>query len=132
MTSIVTGAVIALEAAGFTDVFAWRRWTDPAQGEAALVITSSDDWAAIRTTAEAPTLRVLVYANPTADQDDAEEIAVEVAGRVRSVFHRPQGGSVTWGGHRVLSSQHVGSALLEVEGHPSWRVRILTFEVLTG
>ena len=132
MTNIVTAAVIRLEAAGLTEVFAWRRWRDPQPGAAVIVLSASDDWSSTRTSAELPALRCQVFAAPTEGQADAEAIALTVAGTVRQTLHRVAGGLEWWGDLRVFSSQHVGSSLAEVEGHPDWRVRGLVFEVHTG
>lgn len=130
MTDVVTAAVIRLEAQGWPEpVYAHRLWGAPEPGSAVVVVTLGSDWAAMRTSAAAPVLRVQVYAAPSADQDDAETIAIEVADRVRAVLHRPQGGATYWADLRVISSLCAGSGLAEVEGHESWRVRSLTFEV---
>ena len=128
--NLVTAAVTRLQAEGWAvPIYGWRRWHDPEPGSAVVVVTMSSDWAAMRTTAEAPVLRVLTYAAPTDKQDDAEAVAIEVADRVRAVLHRPQGGAPSWAGVRVLSSLHSGSGLAELEGHEGWYVRTLTFEV---
>ena len=132
MTNVVVGAVIRLEAAGLTEVFAWRRWRDPQPGSAVVVLSASTDWSSTRTSAELPSLRADIYAAPSVGQANAEALALIVAGRVRQTLHRVAGGLEWWGDVRVLSSQHVGSSLAEVEGHPDWRVRTLTFEVHTG
>jgi len=131
--NLVTAAVTRLQAEGWAEpVYAWRRWHDPQPGSAVVVLTMADDWSAMRTTAEAPVLRVLTTAAPHDGQDDAEAIAVEVADRVRAVLHRPQGGAPVWGAVRVISSMHAGSGLAEVEGHEGWFVRSLVFDVLTS
>ena len=130
MTDIATAAVIRLESQNWPQpIYAHRRWRDPVPGSAVIVLSASDDWTAMRTTAEAPTLRAMVYAAPTVGQDNAEGIAITVANKVRKALHRPEGGAQTWAGVWVLSVMHVGSGLFEVEGHESWRVRSLTFEV---
>lgn len=131
---IATAAVIRLQAEGWPAAevsgnFAHRRWSDPQPGAAVIVLSSSDDWSSTRTSALLPSLRVAVYACPTEGQQDAEAIALYVAGMVRQALHRVAGGVEQWGEVRTLSCQHVGSSLSEVEGHPSWRVRTLTFEV---
>lgn len=113
-------------------MLAHRRWTDPEPGQCVVVVTETDDWSPMRTTAQAPTIRVLIYAAPSPGQDDAEAIALAAGDRVRAVLHRPQGGAPTWAGIRVLNCMHVGSSLGEPEGRPDWRLRSLTFEVQTG
>jgi hypothetical protein len=132
MTNVVTAGVIRLEAAGLSEVFAWRRWRDPQPGAAVIVLSAADDWSSTRTSALLPQLQAQVYAAPTEGQADAEAIALRVADKVRQALHRVAGGFEWWGDARVLSSQHVGSSLAEVEGHEDWRVRGLVFEVQTG
>lgn len=132
--NLPTAAVLRLQAEGWPEpIYAWRRWDGPEQGSAVIVLTEADTWTAGRTSAAYPTLRVLVTAAPTGQQDDAEAIAVEVAERVRTVLHRPQGGAATWGALRVLSSLLAGAGGPGgVEGHESWVVISQTYEVQTG
>lgn len=133
MSNIVTGVVEALSLADVgAEVLAWRRWHDPEPGDSVVVVTSLDDWSSTRTSAEVPTIRVAIYSAPDDGQENAESVGFTVATAVRAVLHRPQGGAVFWGDARVLQSYQVGGSLAEVEGHETWRVRILTFEVLTG
>ncbi|WP_091184451.1 hypothetical protein [Microlunatus flavus] len=129
---IVLAVVAELTARGIPDVLAHRRWIDPEPGGSVVVVRSDSTWTYGSTSAEFPTVAALIYSAPSASQDDAETVGEPVAADVRAVLHRVQGGAVTWSGQRVLSSQHVGASLAQPEGHPDWRVRVLTFEVQTG
>lgn len=130
--SIVSGVVAELTALGLENVYAHRRWHEPAAGSSVTVVTSETIWTASSTRAEFPVVKALVYSAPADGQADAEDIGVPIAGAVRRALHVTDGYVHHWGDQRVLHSQHVGSGLYEVEGHPEWRVRMLTFEVETG